>query len=154
MRMAGQHDERPGAWSMFQENWPAILGATALGLSVALLGRWWLSGPNPPTAGETAVRSADVTPENEPASPLPNDSPPAGPVEVIARPAESPAEPAGWQFAPNADEPQEPVRVVSVEPLGDAAPTGAWLTGRIEEITEEPPLANAARLLDDLPVRR
>ena len=155
MPMAGEDGERPGTWSTFQENWPAILGATALGLSVTLLGRWCLSDQNSPNADETAVERIESAPDIEQVAVAPGDSPPAAPVEPSADAAEPLAEAvSGWQFAPVPAEAQQPVRVVSVDPQEDAAPGGAWLTGRIEEIVDEPPLANAARLLDDLPVRR
>lgn len=154
MPKAGEDGERPGTWSTFQENWPAILGATALGLSVALLGRWCLSDQNSPNA-DAPVERIESAPDIEQAALATGDSPPAAPVEPLADPAEPLADAAsGWQFAPVAAEAQQPVRVVSVDPQEDAAPGGAWLTGRIEEIVDEPPLANAARLLDDLPVRR
>ena len=157
MPKAGQDGECPGTWSTFRENWPAIFGATALGLAVALLGRWWLTGPDSPGADETVAQASDDAPESEPSALVPSapvldDSPPADEIESLAPPAES--LPSGWEFAAVADQAQEPVRVVSIEPQDTAAPTGAWLTGRIEEVADEPPLANAARLLDDLPVRR
>lgn len=155
MPKAGEDGERPGTWSTFQENWPAILGATALGLSVALLGRWCLSDQNSPNAGETAVEWIESAPAIEQAALATGDSAPAAPVEPPADPAEPLADAAsGWQFASVPAETQQPVRVMSVDPQEDATPGGAWLTGRIEEIVDEPPLANAARLLDDLPVRR
>ena len=155
MPKAGEDGERPGTWSTFQENWPAILGATALGLSVALLGRWCLSDQDSPNSDETAVERIQSAPAIEQAALATGDSPPAAPFEPPADPAEPLADAAsGWQFAPVAAETQQPLRIVSVDPQEDAAPAGAWLTGRIEEIVDEPPLANAARLLDDLPVRR
>jgi hypothetical protein len=155
MPKAGQDGERPGAWFAFRENWPAIFGATALGMAVALLGRWWLSGPKPPGTDEMVVQAADSSAETAPPAVASRATPPAGVVEPSATSTETLATSAsGRHCAPAPTDTREPVRVVSVEPQENAAPSGAWLTGRIEEVADEPPLANAARLLDDLPVRR